>query len=83
MFKLIKWALILTFFGGLFTLWTVFKGLNEDERAVLKKDALHALENEDSQILKDSITNNLIANWKKEGTSLWQKVKAGLRNLLE
>lgn len=83
MFKLIKWALILTFFGGLFILWTVFKGLNEDERAVLKKDAIHALEKEDSQILRDSITNNLTSNWQKEGTSLWQKVKAGLRNLLE
>lgn len=82
MFKLIKWAVILTFFVGLFILWTVFKGLNADERATLKKDAIHAIEKEDSQILKDSISTNITSNFKKEGSSLWQRVKAGLRNWL-
>lgn len=83
MFTLIKWAIILTFIGGIYFVYDVAKELSPKDRRAFHKDAIEALDSGDGAKFKEKVTEKITHEFEERKGSFSQKLRLKCKNFLE
>ncbi len=83
MFGLLKWMIILSFIGSVWFLYDIASDLSLDDKRALKKDAIEALDNGNTEPLTNSIGEKVRHEYREKKSGVMYQIRQKLRNLVD
>jgi hypothetical protein len=83
MFGLLKWIIIFGLIGSVWFIYDIASDLSLSDKRALKKDAIEALDNGNTEPLTSSIGEKLRHEYREKKSGVMYQIRQKLRNLVD